>query len=53
MTEISLIIGVCLPDGIAKCENGGNCRVDTDGNPVCDCAENWIGENCTIGKSYD
>ena len=41
-----LTVGVCNP---TPCQNGGNCRVDVNGNPKCDCFPGWVGENCTIG----
>ena len=32
------------------CENRGTC-VNTTGTYHCDCSNNWVGQNCTEGKS--
>ena len=41
------IAGACFP---SPCENGGNCKVDKEGMPKCECGYDWIGDNCTVGK---
>ena len=33
------------------CDNGGTC-VNTTGTYHCDCAKNWMGQNCTEGMLF-
>lgn len=45
--------GSCIPDGSSACApnpclNGGTCNEGADGEAVCTCTEEYIGENCEL-----
>lgn len=51
MIELSFL-DKCSSTGKYNCENGGICKVLTNGNVSCDCKNQFHGKNCEIG-TYD
>lgn len=49
LLAILIAYSACEKDSPCKdfvCQNGGNCVVDDQGNPDCDCPAEWTGTNC-------
>ena len=48
MIELSFL-DKCSSTGKYNCENGGICKVLTNGNVSCECKNQFHGKNCEIG----